>query len=99
MADWQVTATTVYCDAVDDDVTIMVYRDWSTRCTGYKKYVESLDKETAKILERKAKRLGRKLGCEGPLDHRVTGYREILAAQEKAAPGATRATKKRRAQR
>ncbi|MCJ7791782.1 MAG: hypothetical protein MUP49_05195 [Dehalococcoidia bacterium] len=40
--DWQVTATTIYCDAVDDDVTILVYKDWSTKCTGYKKYVESL---------------------------------------------------------
>jgi hypothetical protein len=81
---WQVTSTTIYCDAVDDDVTIMVYKDWSTSCTGYKKYVESLNKETERILKKKAKRLGRKLGCEGPLDHRVTEYRDKLATEDKA---------------
>jgi hypothetical protein len=97
VVDWQVTATTIYCDAVDDDVTIMVYKDWSTRCTGYKKYVESLDKETAKILKRKAKWLGRNLGCQGPLDYRVTDYRDMLVAQDKATPVPMRVIKKRRA--
>ncbi len=85
MVDWQVTATTIYCDAVDDDVTVMVYKDWSAKCTGYKKYVESPDKETTKMLKKKAKRLGRYLGCEGPLDHRVTEYRDKLATEDKAA--------------
>jgi hypothetical protein len=31
VGDWQITATTIYCDAVDDDVTIIVYKDWSTK--------------------------------------------------------------------
>jgi len=84
VVDWQVTATTIYCDAVDDDVTIIVYKDGNTRCTGYKKYAESLNKETAKILKKKAKRLGRNLRCEGPLDYRVTEYRDKLAAEDKA---------------
>ena len=82
MTDWQVTATTIYCDAVDDEVTILVYKDWSTKCTGYKKYVESLDKERAKMLQKKTKRLGRNLKCEGPQDSRVTSYRDKLTAQE-----------------
>jgi hypothetical protein len=86
VAEWQVTATTVYCDAVDDDVTIMVHHDWSTSCTGYRKYVENLDKATAKLLKRKARQLGRDLRCEGPLDHRVTDYRDKLVAEEKADP-------------
>ena len=82
MIDWQVTATTTYCDAVDDDVTILVYKDWSTKCTGYRKYVETLDRETAKTLYKKAKRLGRHLKCEGPQDYRVTRYRNKLIAEE-----------------
>ena len=41
MVDWQITATTIYCDAVDDEVTILVNKDWSTRCTGMRKYSES----------------------------------------------------------
>lgn len=97
MTDWQVTATTIYCDAVDDDVTIMVYKDRSTTCTGYKKYGEGLDKETAKILKKKAKRLGRNPGCEGPLDYRVTDYRDGLIAQDKATPATTKLAKKKRA--
>lgn len=84
MADWQVTATTIYCDAVDDDVTIMVYKDGSIRCTGYKKYVENPDKETAQVLKKKGKRLGRNLKCEGPQDYRVTNYLGKLSAEEKS---------------
>ena len=84
MTDWQVTATTIYCDAVDDEVTILVYKDWSTKCTGYKKYVESLDKERDKMLQKKTKRLGRNLKCEGPQDSRVTSYRDKLTAEEKS---------------
>jgi hypothetical protein len=83
VTDWQVTATTIYCDAVDDDVTIMVYKDGSTRCTGYKKYVENPDKETAQMLKKKAKRLGRNLKCEGPQDYRITSYRDKLTEEEK----------------
>jgi hypothetical protein len=77
VTDWQVTATTLYCDAVDDDVTILVYKDWS-------KYVEGLDKERVKMLQKKAKRLGRNLKCEGPQDYRVTSYRDKLTAEEKS---------------
>ncbi len=84
MVDWQVTATTIYCDAVDDDVTIMVYSDWTARCTGYKQYIENLTRETAKMLQKKSKRLGRELRCEGPSDYRVTDYRDKLIAEEEA---------------
>jgi hypothetical protein len=84
VVDWQVTATTIYCDAVDDDVTIMVYKDWTTRCTGYEKYSGNLNQETAKMLKKKAKRLGRNLRCEGPLDCGATDYRDKLAARDKA---------------
>lgn len=83
MGDWQVTATTIYCDAVDDDVTILVYKDWSTECTGYNKYAKNLGKETAKTLKRKARILHRNLKCEGPLDYRVMDYRDKLIAEEK----------------
>ena len=86
MVDWQVTATTIYCDAVDDDVTLMVDKDWNIQCTGFKKYSTNLDKATAKALKQKSKRLGRNLKCEGPLDSRVTDFRDKLKAQEKTQP-------------
>ena len=82
--DWQVTATSIYCDAVDDDVTIMVYKDWSTKCTGDKKYGENIKREVAKELKRRGKRLGRKLKCEGPECSRVIEYKDKLFAEEEA---------------
>jgi hypothetical protein len=39
--DWQVTATTLYCEAVADEVTLLVYPDWSVKCTGVNKYGNS----------------------------------------------------------
>ena len=87
MADWQVTATTIYCDAVDADVTIMVYKDGSAKCTGYKKFGESITNDTAKMLRGKAKKLGRELRCEGSECFRVITYRDKLFAEEKARLG------------
>jgi hypothetical protein len=34
VVDWQVTATPIYCGALDDDMTIIVCKDWSARSTG-----------------------------------------------------------------
>ncbi len=85
MVDWQVTATTIYCDAVDDDVTIIVYKDWSTGCTGYKKYKEAPTRDTSKALAKKSKKLGRNLECEGPECSRVIAYKDKLKAEEAAA--------------
>ena len=82
MVDWQLTATSIYCDAVDDDVTIIVNGDWSTKCTGYNKYVENVTKEITAMLKKKNKKLGRQLKCEGPLDYRVTNYRDKLNSEE-----------------
>ena len=81
MVDWQVTAVTIYCDAVDDEVTVLVYKDFSTKCTGYGKYSEPR-KEILSLLRRKSKQLGRRLECEGPECHRVIQYKEKLLAEE-----------------
>jgi len=81
MVNWQVTATTIYCDAVDDEVTLMVYKDGSAKCTGYEKYCNP-SKEISKLLERKGKQLNRKLECEGLECYRVIQYKEKLFAEE-----------------
>jgi hypothetical protein len=81
MADWKVTATTIYCPAVDDEVTIMVYRDFSVKCTGSNKYQEP-GKETARLLGKKSTRLGRTLACPGTDCPQVSEYRERLAQEE-----------------
>ena len=82
--DWQVTATTIYCDAVDEDVTILVNKDWSTKCTGYRKYIENPTKDILNTLKKRAKEASKNLACEGPEDSRVTDYRDKLKAEEDA---------------
>ena len=81
MVNWQVTATTIYCDAVDDEVTLMVYKDGSAKCVGYERYREP-DKETAKLMKKKSKGLGRKLECGGSECWRVIQYKDKLFAEE-----------------
>jgi len=81
MVNWQITATTINCDAVADEVTVMVRKDGSVSCTGYRKYYEP-EKDTSKLLHNKSKRLNRKLACEGLECQRVTQYRDKLFAEE-----------------
>ena len=77
MVNWQLTATTIYCDAVDDEVTLMVHKDGSAKCTGYGKYHEPSG-EILNLMKRRSKQLGRKLECEGLECSRVIQYRDKL---------------------
>ncbi len=81
MVNWQITAATIYCDAVDDEVTLLVYKDRTAKCTGYQKYGKP-DKETAEVIKKKNKQLKRRLECEGSECYRVTQYRDKLFAKE-----------------
>ncbi len=38
MVNWQITAATFKCDLVNDEVTLLVHKDWSIQCTGQFKY-------------------------------------------------------------
>lgn len=84
MVNWKVTATTIYCDAVDEDVTLMVYKDATAKCVAYNNKYSKPGKEISKLLEKRGQKLGRKLRCEGPDCPRVTGYRDKLFAEESA---------------
>jgi hypothetical protein len=81
MTNWQVTATTIYCDAVDDEITLLVYKDWSAECSGYPKYGNP-NKETARSLTRKSQQRQKPLACTGPECHRIVRYKEKLSAEE-----------------
>ena len=81
MVDWQITAATIYCDAVDDEVTIMVHKDWSVKCTGYNKYFQP-DKEASFLLEKKSKRSNRRVQCEGLECKRILRYKVKLLSEE-----------------
>ncbi len=81
MVNWQVTGTTIYCDDVDDEVTILVYKDWSVKCTGYKEYGKP-SKDTTNLLKKKSRQLKRRLECAGPECHRAIQYKEKLLSEE-----------------
>jgi hypothetical protein len=81
MSNWQTTAKTIFCDAVDDEVTVMIYKDNSARCTGCKKYTEPND-ITRKLVSNKNQQHKRALKCEGEGCPRVTGYKASILAEE-----------------
>ncbi|HEX76580.1 MAG TPA: hypothetical protein G4O12_08405 [Dehalococcoidia bacterium] len=79
-AKWQITAVTVRCELVDDFVTIVVNKDWTTRCTWYSRYKQ-------KALEDKEQKFDNEIGlkmekCAGPECSYVTDYRDKLIQEE-----------------
>jgi hypothetical protein len=81
MVGWQVTAKTIYCDAVDDEVTLLIYKDLTARCTGCKKYSEP-DDITRKMVKQKIKQLKRPIKCGGEDCIRVMEYKEKILTEE-----------------
>ncbi len=79
-AGWQVTATTVRCDRVDDFVTIMVNRDWSASCVWYNRYKREAPGPGKPGLD--AVLRSRADRCIGPHCDLVTGYRDKLVKEE-----------------
>lgn len=75
VVNWQITATTINCDAVKDEVTIIVYKDGLAKCTGFNKYGNPDNKEAVKLA-----RSG--LECLGPLCDYVESYRKKLFKEE-----------------
>lgn len=85
MPNWTITATTIYCEAVDDEVTILVHGDRTFRCVAHSKYGQPA-KEVAGVLKRKGKRLKRELKCEGATCCRAQQYRDRLMQEEDPTP-------------
>jgi len=79
MVNWQVTAATIYCGAVDNEVTIMVYKDGSVKCVGHREYAGP---EIQKQMKKKSLRLKKELRCTGPDCELVTGYRDKVLREE-----------------
>ena len=79
-ANWKVTATTIYCNAVADEVTILVHKGWSTECTGYHKH-GGTSKKSLSQLQKRSRQLKRQLGCLGPECQLVTEYKVKLQSE------------------
>lgn len=87
MTDWQVTATTLVCGAVAEEVTILVYPDWKVRCTGFEKYAKSRDARL-ELLKRSLS-LKRTLECKGIDCQSIIEYKFKLEDEEKRRKGQT----------
>jgi hypothetical protein len=74
MVNWQVTATTVHCETVNEDVTLLVNKDWSVKCTGFTKYGKT--GKSANSRDRQNHK------CEGTGCHLAVQYRQKLQAEE-----------------
>jgi major membrane immunogen (membrane-anchored lipoprotein) len=79
-AKWQITATTIKCDLVDDFVTIMVYKDWSTKCVWYARNKQKAVEDKNYKVDRKMKAKVDK--CQGPECSYVTSYKDKLISEE-----------------
>ena len=79
MVDWEVTATTIYCDAVGDEVTLMVYKDWSTKCAWYYRYKQKAIKKKKKYDKAIRLKIDKCVGPDCPL---AVEYRDKLIKEE-----------------
>jgi len=79
-ANWQITATTIQCDRVDDAVTVMVDRDWTIRCTWYRRYKQKALEDKKHKFEKAIRiKIEKCLGAECPL---AINYRDKLIQEE-----------------
>ena len=81
MADWTITATTIYCDGVEDEVTLIVKSDGTVQCTGYNRYGRPAG-ETARQMKIMSRQAGKQLECEGLECSRIALYLDKLRAEE-----------------
>jgi hypothetical protein len=79
MANWQVTAKTVFCESIAEEVTVMVYKDGSIKCTGFNKYSLPM---AGQVLKKRSRELKRDIKCSGLECPTAIGYRDSLFAGE-----------------
>jgi hypothetical protein len=81
MTSWQITAKTIFCNAVDDEVTILVYKNGTARCTGCQKYSKPND-FTRSVVKKKTRHFKSPIQCQGEQCARVTQYKEKTLAED-----------------
>jgi hypothetical protein len=86
MVDWQLTATTIYCDAVQEEVTIFIHKDWSPACTGFNQNTGTSGQQSKDAPVDTAASNSKK-GCTGLPCKITTDYINKLMAEESNADG------------
>ncbi len=77
MVDWQITAATLRCGVVGKEVTLLVYKDWSVKCTGHSRFGRE-----GKNAGRASKQDEHQTGCEGTDCQLANDYRKKLQDEE-----------------
>lgn len=80
MVDWQITAVTINCSAIAEEVTIIVKNDWSAKCTGFEKLAVS--RRARLELVNRSLNMKRVLDCKGMQCPEVTAYIQKLHSEE-----------------
>ena len=80
MVDWQVTAVTINCSAVAEEVTIIVKNDWSVKCTGFEKIAHSRQARIEML--KRSINLKRALDCKGMQCPQIMEYIQKLQTEE-----------------
>ncbi len=91
LPNWQVTATTIICNKVGQETTIMVYKDWHTACVYHTRWGPMRRQKKEGIMGLMA-RIGIVVPeeyipseCSGPLKcASICEYRDELVRQEKS---------------
>ncbi|MDD5312685.1 MAG: hypothetical protein PHO26_06600 [Dehalococcoidia bacterium] len=78
-ATWQVTATTIHCEIINDYVTIMVYNDWHSKCTWCEKNKQSTGGLINKLSGNMRVLVNK---CHGPECEHISSYRDKLIMEE-----------------
>jgi len=82
-ANWQVTATSLFCDSVDDFVTIIVNKDWTTKCCWYNQNCShGTDYKRQKLDKTNGLKMKK---CSGPECSYAINYRDKLIHEERGA--------------
>jgi hypothetical protein len=79
-AKWQITATTDYCESVEDFVTFLVYNNWSHRCTWWAKFKQVAVNDPKHQFAGEIKK--KIAACQGPDCKLVIAYRDKLIREE-----------------
>ena len=85
MVDWQVTAVTINCNSIAEEVTIIVKRDWSVQCTGFQKLTVS--RRARLELVNRSLTMKRVLDCKGIQCPQIAAYIQKLQSEENQQAG------------
>ena len=78
--DWKVTAYTIECPAVAEEVTVTVKNDWTVQCSGFAKYGNSRKANIALLKRSLDMKLN--LECKGLNCKQITDYIQKLKDEE-----------------